>query len=130
MPLSDDQLKAAHLFFEQYDLQEVVGPTAELSFLGDPELHTCRFCGLYTPVAFNSVAHLLPYFMGNRTLASHFECDGCNNLFSLYEGTFANYFGISRTISQILGKSGKVPRYEDLKQGFEVSVGDTRLATC
>lgn len=128
MPLSDNQLQAARLFFEQYDLQEAVGPTPELSYLGDPDLHTCRYCGRCPPeVTFKTLAHLLPDFMGNRTLASYFECDNCNNLFSLYEGTFANYFGISRTISQILSKSGKVPRYEDLKQGFEVSVGATAM---
>ena len=127
MPLSTKQLEAARSFLEQYDLQSWIGPSAEPLFLGAPHLHTCRFCGLYTPITFNSLAHVLPDFMGNRNVASHFECDGCNNFFSRYESAFANYFGISRTFSQIPGKSGTVPSYQDNKMGFEVSLGEKAM---
>lgn len=122
--LNEGQLTNAREFFEQYDFQEGVGPTAELTYLGDPHQRVCRYCGRREPeVTFKSLAHLLPDFMGNRHMATYFECDNCNNWFSKYETTFANYFGISRTISQILGKRGTVPGYQDDKQDFNFSVG-------
>lgn len=128
LSLNEGQLQNARAFFEQYDFQQGIGPTAELTYLGDPSQRTCRYCGRREPeVTFESLAHLLPDFMGNRHLATHFECDSCNNWFSKYETTFANYFGISRTISQILGKKGTVPGYQDDKLGFNLSVGEKAM---
>ena len=128
LALSEGQLATAQTFFEEYDMHTWLGPTAELTYLGSLDQRTCRFCGCSTPeVTFETLAHVLPDFMGNRNVASYFECDSCNNLFSRYESTFANYFGISRTISQILGKSGTVPGYQDDKQGFHLHVGDTAM---
>lgn len=127
-PLNEGQLANAREFFEQYDFQESVGPTAELSYLGNPDQRVCRYCGRREPeVAFASLAHLLPDFMGNRNMATYFECDVCNNWFSKYETMFANYFGISRTISQILGKKATVPGYQDDKAGFNLSIGEKAM---
>lgn len=77
-----------------------------------PELTLCRFCGKSKPTAtFNTKAHAIPEFIGNKELFSYFECDKCNHAFGIsIENDFSNYLGAYRTFSQIRGKK-KVPTY-------------------
>jgi len=118
LPLGVDRLKQARAFLDQYELQEIIGSAKKLTILGNATQQRCRFCKLMTPVTFNNVAHIIPDFMGNRYVSSNFECDACNSLFSRYESSLANFLGLSRTVSQIPGKAGKIPSYEDYKLGF------------
>ena len=89
-------------------------------FLGDQASKVCRFCLRDSALtSFRQDAHVLPEFMGNKVLFSHFECDECNSLFSKYENAFTNYFGIHHTFSRLKGKT-KIPKYKSEKEGFSV----------
>jgi hypothetical protein len=89
-------------------------------YLGDRSNKVCRFCGRDSSATrFSKVAHLLPQFMGNNMLFSHFECDECNALFSKYETAFTNYFGIHHTLARLKGKN-KIPNYTSKKEDFRV----------
>lgn len=89
-------------------------------FLGDKATKVCRFCLRDSAsTSFRQDAHVLPEFMGNKVLFSHFECDECNSLFSKYENAFNNYFGIHHTFSRLKGKT-KIPKYKSEKEGFAV----------
>jgi hypothetical protein len=75
--------------------------------LGQENKKVCRFCKKnLTQTTFKKKAHVIPEFMGNKYFFSHFECDQCNDLFSLYETSLANYGGILNTFSKIKGKKG------------------------
>lgn len=119
----------AENFFNLYELETMIGDSEKKYFLGDKKTpRTCRFCSKSNlEVKFNSDAHVIPQFMGNKNLLSLFECDECNNLFSKYEDSFANFFGITRTFSQIRGQSKKAPKFKDKKTGLEVVLTDTGI---
>lgn len=115
-------------FFETYDFETIIGDSETKSYLGQKDPRVCRFCKKSEPeVTFKSTSHVMPQFMGNKNLLSYFECDTCNSLFSKYEDSFANFFGISRTIAQIKGQSNKVPKFKDPKTGLEVFLNDTGI---
>ncbi|MBO2578401.1 HNH endonuclease [Shewanella algae] len=71
----------------------------------------CRYCGKSNQeVKFKKIAHAIPELLGNKYLFSNDECDDCNSYFDKHlENNLANFLGISRTTSQILGKKG-VPK--------------------
>lgn len=77
--------------------------------LGNKE--QCRYCGKNSSeVKFKKIAHAIPELLGNKFLFSNDECDECNSYFDQnLENNLANFLGISRTTSQILGKKG-VPK--------------------
>lgn len=115
-------------FFETYDFETIIAASETKYYLGEKQPRACRFCKETEPkVTFNTDAHVIPQFMGNKNLLSYFECDECNALFSKYEDSFANFFGISRTFAQIKGQSKKVPKFKDPKSGLEVILGDTGI---
>ncbi|WP_029285355.1 HNH endonuclease [Pedobacter sp. R20-19] len=120
----------AENFFTLYDFENIVGDTTEKYYLGTKTIpRCCRFCNKKEPiVTFKKDAHVIPQFMGNKKLLSYFECDACNELFSQYESSFANYIGASRTISQIPGQGKhKVPKFRDKKTGFTIELGEKSL---
>lgn len=130
MTLNLDKLNLdrANNFFDKYDFESIMGDSDSKYYLGQKEPRICRFCNkTEQDVTFNSDAHVMPQFMGNKNLLSYFECDSCNSLFSKYEDSFANFFGISRTFAQIKGQSKKVPKFKDPKTGLEVFLGDTGI---
>lgn len=92
--------------------------------LGDRNLKTCRFCGKKAPeVTFRKEAHAIPECFGNKKLYTFYECDTCNNQFSMtLENHFANYLGVGRTISLIKGKRG-IPVYKSNKSRIEIKEG-------
>lgn len=101
-PQYTDDVRA---FFERYDLHTCVAGNAPSISLLPKERRVCRFCkGSYPNVTFKKNAHLLPEFLGNRTLLSDFECDVCNAYFSKFENDFANRVAIGRTVHGIKGK--------------------------
>lgn len=101
--------------------------------LGDPARRVCRFCGQKPPaVKFKKVAHAIPEAIGNKSIASAYECDTCNEDFgSGIENDLGNWSKPMRTMSRIRGKNG-VPtlkqggnkpgwRIEHGDEGFEIS---------
>jgi hypothetical protein len=73
----------------------------------------CRFCNKKEPeVSFKKEAHMVPELMGNRNLVSDYECDKCNDLFSIYEDALAKFLGIARTLSSSKGKEG-IPTFKN-----------------
>lgn len=127
LELDELNSQRAESFFASYDFETIVGDSPNKTFLGEKG-NSCRFCNKSEPeVKFTTLAHVIPQFMGNKNLVSHFECDNCNALFSKYEGSFANFIGISRTFAQIKGQTKKVPKYKDPKTGLEVFIGDTSV---
>ena len=117
MSLSDKQRENFAYYAERYTVTADYPLVAErpvrlLDHLhGEPQ--RCRFCGRAKPEAtFRNAAHAVPEFLGNQSLLSLNECDGCNARFaSKYEDHLAKWFGPFRTVSQIRGKKG-VPTYK------------------
>jgi hypothetical protein len=104
-------------FFRTYNIEKLAFPLATPNSLKPKKERVCRFCGKTNPaVKFRKEAHLLPEFLGNRTLKSDFECDDCNELFAKYENSFSKYLGVNRSLFGIKGKKG-IPDYNssDLK---------------
>lgn len=81
-------------------------------FLGEKENRTCRFCGRSKAdgVTFKKEAHALSNLIGNNSLFSYYECDECNQRFSIYEGDFAEFMKIYHCILKVKGKRG-IPSY-------------------
>jgi len=118
----------ARRFFGLYELQTILGPSPDPSYLGTKKPRHCRFCDQSSPeVTFKKVAHAIPDFLGNRNVFSYFECDRCNAIFARYEDSFANFLGASRTFHQLRGKGNKVPKFKDKKNGLEVVMGEAAL---
>lgn len=126
--LDELNLSRAQHFLSIYECETIIGDTDKKFYLGAKEPRACRFCKkTEKEVTFKMDAHVIPQFLGNRNLLSYFECDECNSLFSSYEDSFANFFGITRTFAQIKGQSRKVPKYKDNKTGLEVFLTDTGI---
>ncbi len=134
MGLSPRQLDGLAYYESRYDIildQPLVAdrPFQRRDHLSEQD-RRCRFCGLSSPnVTFRSVSHAVPEFLGNKSLISLNECDGCNKLLANnYEDHLAKWFGPLRAISQISGKGG-VPTYKDkgIDQGGRIRI---EMADC
>ncbi|MEX0813018.1 MAG: HNH endonuclease [Chitinophagales bacterium] len=126
--LNEIQHGKALNFFSKYDMVSMLGDTESKFFLGNKNDRICRFCNRKEPdVTFKMDAHIIPELMGSHKLLSYFECDKCNQQFSKYEDSFANFIGVSRTVSQIKGKGNKVPKYKDPRTGLEIELSETGL---
>lgn len=86
---------------------------SERQFIGERKprnLRICRFCGRsYPDVKFNSKAHAISEFLGNKQIIGLDECDDCNGRFSQMEEQFFNRHAILFPLYGIKGKSG-VPK--------------------
>lgn len=123
--LDDRNAERAKRFFAAYPPAAAVGVTDPPApeYLGSKSPRRCRFChGVRPAVKFSDNAHVLPQFMGNKNLRSYFECQDCNARFSRYEASFARFIGASRTISQIPGSGGKIPKHEDTANGLKLEM--------
>lgn len=75
------------------------------------EFRHCTFCDKSHPYTkFNNDAHLLSKIIGNTNLFSTFECDSCNNKFSLFETDLASFLGLGRSITS-LSNNKKAPGF-------------------
>lgn len=121
-----EQLDLANKFSETYDLVNAILPAEPNNTALKPKLQRrCRFCGRSMPdVKFNSDAHLIPEFLGNKVLLSDFECDSCNQLFSEYEDQFAKSIGPFRTLYALQGKGNKFPTFKSPKGAVRMEVQD------
>ena len=81
-------------------------PQAEKEILGEKP-STCRFCNETQPqVSFSNDAHVIPAFIGNKTLFSRYECDGCNSRFSAFEDDLAKMTMGDRAVGQVPKRKG------------------------
>ena len=80
--------------------------------VGNKYNRSCRFCGKSEgEVIFSDIPHALPESIGNKVLASHYECDTCNCTFGKnIENHYGNYFQMYHSIMQIHGKKG-IPKF-------------------
>lgn len=122
LSMDETNFERAVNFFGIYGLQIEAGFERKKTFLGSKTPRVCRFCHKTDKeVKFSNEAHVLPQFAGNRNLMSYFECNECNDHFSLYEDSLAKYIGITRTIHQVKGKAAtKVPKFKDPKTGLQL----------
>lgn len=121
MNINSDYQINEHVFqtiseiLQDYDVVEVKRTSfeSEKVFLTDYVPNKCRFCGKSFPeVSFQSEAHTIPEFLGNKKLFSKFECDNCNkDYFNKFETEMANFMLPSNTIIGAKGKKNKIPKY-------------------
>ncbi len=101
------------LFFNSYSIVDLsIPPDGDENTKGIPRSQrVCRFCsGRMPDVKFRSKAHIIPKnIFGINYGISNFECDNCNNKFSLLETHAANYFGLHRTLSSL--GNNKIPSF-------------------
>jgi HNH endonuclease len=73
----------------------------------------CRFCGRSNAeVPFHNNAHVVPEFLGNKSVFTRNECDECNHgLARSVEEHLAKFLSAIRTVSGIRGKRG-FPKYK------------------
>ena len=98
----------------------------EMMYLGNELNKVCRFCGKTEKngTTFNKIAHALPECIGNKCLASYYECDKCNERFgATIETEYANFMNLYHTISRIHGKK-KIPKCEYKNQSKIVPKGN------
>ena len=98
-------------------------PKHGLHYLGNSSQKACRFCGkTEKEVTFNKVAHVFPESIGNRALASYYECDNCNQYFgNSIENDYGKFFQVYHNIMNVSGQKFmmKVPcalRTEECKK--------------
>jgi hypothetical protein len=117
---SEINKKKEEEFFKNYELYNIFGSSDKKIFIGKKQSRVCRFCKRGEDQAdFSNNAHIIPEFMGNKKVFSYFECNNCNDKFSLYEDSFAKFLGAARTISFLPGKRS-IPKYKNPKTGFEM----------
>ena len=83
----------------------------------------CRFCRRGKPhVSFSKRAHAIPEFLGNKSLFSKNECDGCNKfLADSYEDHLSKWSLFGRALSRVKGKAtAGGPTYKSAAEKFRV----------
>jgi hypothetical protein len=106
MYIAEAYAKAAQMFNQFYRLNTVLQCLEKKSSMVATEARIYRFCGKSSlEVTFNSDGHMVPEAFGNHTLVSDFECDTCNNIFSVYESHLANYLVPRLKMFGIKGKN-------------------------
>lgn len=97
--------KQSVIFFNAYDFEKVtVCPDKKMKGLKSRTQRVCRFCGLkYGEVFFKKDAHIISELLGNQYLVSDFECDDCNQSFSIYESHLSHFIGGTRAFQKLYG---------------------------
>lgn len=110
-----------HLAFIHFRFQKKM-------YLGNSKNKICRFCGKNEEkTTFRKAAHAIPEFIGNKYLLSNYECDNCNEFFSIsVEDHFAKYTNLQRTISQVPGKKG-VPAAKSLSGLSRIDIDENGI---
>lgn len=93
-------------FFKEYNVLDVyIAPKdRNRGELKKRSERVCRFCRKQQPdTTFRSKTHIISRLFGNNAGVSDFECDNCNNHFSRFETSIADFLGVNRTIFS-LGK--------------------------
>ncbi|WP_031492581.1 HNH endonuclease [Succinivibrio dextrinosolvens] len=117
--ICDNPDKTALMFYENNyevlrtpDFDEstrTLKPAHKIKYLGNSKKKICRFCGKSEPeVKFKKVAHAFPESIGNKVLATHYECDNCNLFFGkTIENDYSKFFELHHSIMMVSGKGGK-----------------------
>lgn len=115
-PLNENILEVLKTISEDYEM------VATLRIKNDGERKNlvrslnrkCIFCGKSSPEAtFKNDSHLIPEFIGNKSLYSENECDSCNiDHFSRFENEMANFMLPFNTLARTHGKKKKNPKYK------------------
>lgn len=111
-------------FFSSYSIIDIKEESLNSRTLKQKNERECRFCGKSSPtVTFKKRAHLVPELLGNKKIFSDFECDTCNAKFGKNENDFANFLGLTRSITGVKGKAG-IPKFKTpdktlvIREGF------------
>lgn len=112
-------------FIEDYEVEGIHFHPNRKQHLKKNSDRVCRFCDKKKPeVSFKKGAHIIPELMGNKNLVSDYECDTCNDLFSVYEDSLAKFLGIARTLSSSKGKEG-IPTFKNPDKKLEARKNDS-----
>lgn len=104
----DETKKRMEFYQDNYHMAFIHMRFNKKMYLGNSKNKVCRFCGRNDQATtFRKDAHAIPEFIGNKYLLSNYECDSCNDFFSVsVEDHFAKYTNLQRSISQVYGKKG------------------------
>lgn len=96
--------------------------------LGSDTNRVCRFCNRDgTETTFETVAHAIPEFIGNKKLIANYECDECNQKFSrLLESHMGNYMNLWHTLTQVKGKRS-VPSFKTINDKSRIDIGSEHV---
>lgn len=116
-PINEEALRDLEALTNEYDIltsTEIDYNNSQVKkYLNDTIHKRCRFCKREFPdVKFNSVAHAIPEFTGNKSLISTFECDNCNQYFSKFESEFANFLLPYNALGGVKNKGNKSSKYK------------------
>lgn len=108
---------ACQYFEERYEVavrHPLVAPRPIVLPVDDPLQRRCRFCGRdSTEVSFSEDAHAVSNLLGNKTLFSPNECNGCNRRYGqMYEDHLGKWSNLARALAQIPGKRNKKPTFK------------------
>lgn len=91
------------------DSTRLLKPEHGLNYLGKKSNRVCRFCGkTEAETSFVKIAHAFPESIGNKVLATYYECDACNDFFGkTIESEYGIFFALYHSIMKTVGKDGK-----------------------
>ncbi|OAB81429.1 HNH endonuclease, partial [Cochleicola gelatinilyticus] len=106
---------------EAYSISKVLSAKrSKKVILGKKKDKVCRFCSMNeSQTSFKNLAHLIPEFMGNKTLFSNYECDNCNNYFGNLETSLSGLGGVFNSLATLKGKKG-FPKFKDNSDEIEI----------
>jgi len=112
------------MFLSNYNLDIIATcPENRLNNLIKVKNRVCRFCGKTSPeTTFKSIAHLIPKMLGNVHYISDFECDNCNQKFSVYETDLSKFLGLQRTVIPV--NKSKIPEIRSSKEAVIAKQSD------
>lgn len=117
----EGNLLHSNAFFAEYEVQTIyVAPKQPKNRIERKKRSEmiCRFCSKKKPeTSFTSKPHIISRLFGNNAGISDFECDNCNNHFSKFETSMADFLGVNRTIYS-LGKE-KIPTFKAADKSIE-----------
>lgn len=119
-----EQLNNLDTFLSNYNLDIVATcPEYRLNNLIKVKDRICRFCGKKSPeTKFKSIAHIIPKMLGNVHYISDFECDNCNQKFSVYETDLSKFLGLQRTVMPV--NKSKIPEIRSNKESVIAKQSD------
>ncbi len=110
----------ANKFAKNYELESILWGKKK-NILKDSIQNTCRFCKKSSPeVSFKQESHVLPQQLHRAKPISKFECDSCNELFSIFESDFGHYFQIDKSLFGHKKKKSGFTKFMT-KSGSEIS---------
>ena len=115
-----EAVKSLKYYEDNYDIIWIPCPE-KLSYIDTQKEYVCRFCGKdKTQTTFRKKAHVIPEFLGNKTLRTKNECDKCNEKFGkLLEDNLAKFLLPYNSLTQVCGKNG-VPTYIDQANNIRI----------